>query len=228
MDSASLLYNFRIGFDIIASGEAPGFTDTQVYSLLNRAQDYIIDELIDRKQYQFLGKLLKIGLELTVTSHSGNGFIGQIPTVEESYAEYSFWKILSASATITRSGFSTSGLIRSNSGQSIEPIKLLSPEDFEKWDKSISDFGRNSYIRFYNPVGTISDSGLNDDFSLIIRADAYTTIEKADITYVTKREDISASQECQLSEKVHRQVVDKAIDIAKTIINIQTPQSSNT
>ena len=92
MTPSELLYNFRIGFDVISSGAAPGFTDAEVYSLLNRGQDYVILDLYKQKELKLLQSLIKeVGVSLTLTS---NVYFGDLP------ADY--WLPYNITTTVTR------------------------------------------------------------------------------------------------------------------------------
>lgn len=222
MNGATMLSEFRLGFDIIASGAAPGFEDTQVYSILNRAQDYIIDELYDKKDLINLGALVK---NYAVVSGGLAYNFGE----DTPYAllPTDYWLYVNSFSIYYRTeGFSSTGIVKSITGSALSPmteenIHISFPE-FEKIQKNTL-YDENFYLKKLIcttgiPYGVPSQA-------LLLKKDYNTVLLDINLIYIKKRATISTSTSCELQEQMHRKVVDKAIDTAKVIINIQEPQS---
>lgn len=210
MTPAEMLYSWKLGFEVIASGAAPGFTNTQVYSLLNRAQDYVIKERVTSRDYGSLFTLL------TDNSAGASGG-GNKLYYRDMPADY--WIYLMSHSTITRTALDTTGFISSHliSSEVFIQNDLIEPDQAIKFLPS----SFNSERIFKEPKAYLTTNRLN------VIADDYTTVNLITIRYIRKRADIDGSTTCELPEALHRAVVDKAIDIAKVIINIQEPQSDN-
>ena len=208
MTSSELVYNFRIGFDIIASGAAPGFTDVEIYSLLNRGQDYLILDLYKQKELKLLQSLIKEdAATLTLAS---NIYSGSLPV--------DYWLLYNVSTTVTRTSLTSTGFIPTHENVSgvVLDCDIIDPKEALQFLPS----SFNSLRVWKNPKVYLETNNIN------IIVDDYTTITDNKVIYIKKRLDISNSQTCELQESLHRLVVDKAIDIAKTIINIQEMQST--
>ena len=215
MTGPEMVYEWKLGFDIFASGAAPGFTTTQVYAILNRAQDYIIDELYTNNQFDLFGSIIIYDYFISGGSASDTSVTVSLPS--------NYWKFISAKARVTKSAFSTTGIVKSRTDRRLEKVEFVSQDEFEKIDQDITYIGGDLKRYFDKPFATIYSSTIK------VRGDVYSTFDPVlFLTYLKKRSDITASVDCELSEKIHRQVVDKAIDIAKTTINIQEPQSTKT
>lgn len=212
MNGAAMVSEFRLGFDVIASNAAPGFTDIEIYSLLNRGQDYVINELLINRDFK---NLFPIFVDYgTPVNGGGSNFYITLPS--------QYWAYVSSFSTLTRSPINNSGFISSHEitvGESIEN-ELIPPEQAIHFFPS----SFNSLRIFKNPKIYIHNYAGNNVLEAI--TDDYTTISYIAIRYIRKRVDISNSVSCELPEVLHRIVVDKAIDIAKTIINIQESQDT--
>lgn len=210
MNGPTMLYEWRLGADVIASGAAPGFTNTQVYSLLNRAQDYIIKERVTSGDY---GSLFPILVDSSAAASGGTNklYYRAVP------ADY--WIYITSHSTLTRASIDNSGFIPDHTISSEVAIQ----NDTIEADAAIkflpSSF--NSQRIFKEPKSYI----LNNNLYVI--ADDYSTVTNIVMRYIRKRATIDGSTTCELPEVLHRAVVDKAIDIAKVIINVQEPQSNN-
>jgi hypothetical protein len=208
MTPAELLYNFKIGFDVISSGAAPGFTDGEIYSLLNRGQDYLILDLYKQKELKLLQSLIK---ESTTTlTLASNIYSGSLPL--------DYWLLYNVSTTVTRTSLTSTGFIPTHTNVSgvVLDCDIVDPKEALQFLPS----SFNSLRIWKNPKVYLETNNIN------IIVDDYTTITDNKVIYIKKRLDISGAQTCELQESLHRLVVDKAIDIAKTIINIQEPQAS--
>lgn len=208
MTGAQMITEWRLGFDVIASSAAPGFIDSEVYSLLNRGYDYVILDLYKQRELKLLQSLIK---EATVSlSLSANIYSGSLP------ADY--WLPYNVTTTVTRTGLTSTGFIPTHTNVSgvVLDCDIIDPKEAIQFLPS----SFNSLRIWKNPKAYLETNNIN------IIVDDYTTITDNKVIYVKKRLDISNSQSCELQESLHRLIVDKAIDIAKTIINIQEPQSS--
>ena len=210
MTPAEMLYNWKLGFEVIASGAAPGFTNTQVYSLLNRAQDYVIKERVTSGDY---GSLFPILVDSSVAASGGINklYYRAVP------ADY--WIYITSHSTLTRTAIDNSGFIPTHLISSEVAIQndIIEPDNAVKFLPS----SFNSQRIFKEPKSYILDN------NLYVIADDYSTITNIIMRYIRKRVDIDGSTTCELPEVLHRVVVDKAIDLAKVIINVQNPQSDN-
>jgi hypothetical protein len=213
MTGAQQISEFKIGFDVISSNAAPGFTDSEIYSLLNRGQDYIILDLYKQKNWDLLGTLIY---------EDGNTPISQGLSVYTISNFNNYWLYVSSYSIVHRLPLPSTGFMTSLGVTDVSYRKFtndfISVEEKEKY--LTSPFNLNRI--FKNPKFFIA----NNEYNVIL--DDYTNaISFIMVRYIRKRLDISSSQSCELQESLHRLVVDKAIDIAKTIINIQEPQSTS-
>lgn len=209
MTPSEMIYNWKLGFEVIASGAAPGFTSTQIYSLLNRAQDYVINELVATRDF---GSLFPILVDSSASASGGSNklYYRTIP------ADY--WIYLTSHSTVTRTAIDNSGFIPTHVISSETAIQndVIDPNQAVAFLPS----SFNSQRIFKEPKAYIADSKLN------IIVDDYSTVTNIIMRYVRKRADITNSVSCELPEVMHRKVVDKAIDLAKVIINVQELQSN--
>lgn len=205
-----MLYEWRLGAEVFASGAAPGFPNTQVYSLLNRAQDYVIKERIASGDY---GSLFPILVDSSTAASGGTNklYYRAVP------ADY--WIYITSHSILTRTAIDNSGFIPSH----VISSEVAIQNDTIEADAAIkflpSSF--NSQRIFKEPKSYIIDN------NLYVIADDYSTITNIIMRYIRRRATIDGSTICELPEVLHRAVVDKAIDIAKDIINVQNPQSDN-
>lgn len=209
MDGATMLSEFRLGFDVIASNAAPGFTDTEIYSLLNRGQDYIILDLYKQRNFELLQSLIKEGA--IAFSSSSEYRYGVLPI--------DYWLYITLSVIAIRTAATSTGFIPSfvdNSGSRVD-CDLIDPKEALQF--LASPFNR--YRIWKNPKAYLEGNYIR------VIMDNFSTTSSGNLTYIKKRASISNSVSCELQESLHRLVVDKAIDIAKTIINIQEPQSTS-
>jgi hypothetical protein len=208
MTGAEMLYEWELGFDVIASNAAPGFTSTEKYALLNRGQDYIILDFYKQKDFVSLQSLL-VNSNVTISS-STRYSSGILPA--------NYWLLNKVNVKVTRSALTNTGFIPSHTNVDVylECEEIDFKNSYKYFTSSFNNFRFWKEPKFYLSNKTI-----------YIIPDDYTTLSTTAILfYIRKRLDISASQSCELQESFHRLVVDKAIDIAKTIINVQEPQST--
>jgi len=211
MTNTEMLYEFRLGADVIASGAAPGFTDTQVYALLNRSQDYIIKDLYNEKNYLLLEEIVTTDSVAATYTGSNKVYYRALP------ADY--WLYIDSYSSLTRTAMSATGFIPTQFISSAQPLKNFVVSR-DKATEILSSVFNSSRI-FKNPKCYIEDN------KLTVLGDDYTTITNISLIYVKKRTDISSINNCELQESLHRRIVDKAIDISKVVFNIQETQSSN-
>lgn len=207
MDSATLLYNFRIGFDIIASGAAPGFTDTQVYSILNRAEDELVLKAITEKDFISINTIL-VDSSVGISGGTDKLYYRALP------ADY--WMYIESHSGLTRTALGNSGFFPTLAIASEKQITNEYIEAEQAINFLASSF--NSLRIFKAPKSYVLNG------NLYVIADDYTTIINIILRYIRKRTLISSSATSELPEVMHRLIVDKAIDIAKVIINSQNPQ----
>lgn len=211
MTGSQMLYEWRLGFDVIASGAAPGFTNTQVYAILNRAQDDIILELVNSKEYTKLIPLVT-GATLPLVGISDKLCWINVPS--------DYWLYLNSYSTLNRVslGNSASGFIPEYTVDSGELFRneLINPEQAVNYKPS----SFNNYRLFKEPKTYIEGNRL---YTIM---DDFMTISEITLQYVRKRADVSDSVSCELPEVTHRFIVNRAIDIAKLIINSQNQQNN--
>lgn len=209
MTAVEMLNLWKVGFEVFASNSAPGFEDSDIYILLNRAQDLIIEELVQQKDW--------LRLQAVLYEHMG------VPYVEsETYFKYlalpsDYQYYIESYSNISRTAISSSGFL----GTKYTDAKLIKNKDisFDYADKFHSN-GFNTLNVFKEPKAFINRG------SIYVITDSYTTVNYINIRYIKKRREIGVGN-CELDEPLHRIVVEKAIDLGKKTIFIQEPQSSN-
>lgn len=213
MTATEMLNLWKVGFEVFASNSAPGFEDSDVFILLNRAQDLTIEELVLQKNWLRLQAILKEAT-LSPSTESITGFsYAAVPADYNYYAD-------SYSVT-TRSAITTTGFM-GNKAHSSKPVKNqdISVEVLDKFYLN----GFDSILIFKEPKACVKSG------NIYVIPDSYTTISSIILRYVKKRREIGVGGslgDCELDESLHRIIVEKAIDLAKKIIFIQEPQSSN-
>jgi hypothetical protein len=201
MTSAEMKQYFLELYDINGSQTAAGLIDSEIYSFLNKAQDDMVLEIVALKQFDRIA-VLKVYEEKDLSSSTRLG-LGNAYDIDSPLANVSYGYITSRSL-LTRSAL---------------PV-ISSPQwiDNEIIDTSLVDkFDSNIYNTpiFKNPkvffIGTV-------DLTVIF--DAYTTPEATDsfiVEYIQKPTDIAVGVDCQLSESIHRSLVERAVKIALKI-----------
>jgi hypothetical protein len=210
MTSTAMLYEWRLGFDILASGAAPGFTDGQVYAILNKSQDYIIKECLEKKDLLSINTII---IDSSVAASGGTNklYYRALP------ADY--WLYIESHSGLTRTALGNSGFI---------PTLVIATETSITNEPIDPDQAVNFLPSAFNSLRIFKSPKVYPETNnLYVIADDYTTIVNIILRYARKRATIANAVDCELPEIMHRKVVDKAIDIAKTIINVQTPQDNS-
>jgi len=201
-----MLTEFRIGLDAIATSSTPGFLDEEVYSLLNKAEDYIILESYKSKEYNNIYTLVKETTSILLPS--------PVVGVRSNALPNDFWLYVESYSSMTRSGIDTSGFIPNliMNGSLIENL-LIDAKDARKY--AYTAFNTNKIIR--QPYCYYSGNNIN------FITDDYTTTLSYVLKYIKKKLIISSTINSELPESIHRVVVDQAIKLAQQSLFSQLP-----
>ena len=202
MTGPDMIYQWKVEFDVIASGAAPGFEDSEIYILLNKAYDSLILELYKNKDW----------LSLQTISDSVACILSETSYIVPSL----FWLYIDSYSLMTRASILSTGFIQNlnTSDYTIVSNKLVSPENFLKYRQTV--FNSNEIIK--NPYVHL----IKNIISIIV--DIYTTLKGVVITFVRKPLLISNNQSCELQESFHKTIVTIAVDLAKQSISIKEPK----
>lgn len=214
MTANEMLNLWKVGFEVFASNSAPGFEDSDIFILLNRSQDLIIEELVTRKDWLRLQKLVLENSSNSPSTQAGTEF--KYISLPSDYQYY-----VNSYSIVDRTGITNTGFIGSK--EALDRLVKNIDITVQELDNFYTN-GFNQISIFKNPKACVRHS------ELYIVPDSYTTIKAITLRYVRKRLEIgnvSGTGDCELDESLHRLIVEKAIDLAKKIIFIQEPQSSN-
>jgi len=200
-----MLYEFRLAFDVLASNAAPGFTDTEIYSLLNKAEDYLVLELVNTKKYDLVYTLISNNTPTTASGGSGLYYIS-LPV--------DYWLPLETYSSITRIGFTNSGFVptQAMSGEMIKNIPIDAKDNFKYLQ---SAFNGNKIYKF--PYAYVE--GTNQ----YVISDLLTTVNDINIKYIKSRTAIGSSTNSELPIAAHRLIVDQAVKYAQESVFSQLP-----
>ena len=216
MTDAQMIYQVRLGYDAFYSAAAPGFTDNEIASVLNKAQDQFIQSNVDSGDFSFIKALVNstsgtLSTSTLVTTNNASVYTaGNIPT--------DLSQLISAEALIARSSISNpSGMFpeisSNNTSWTICNSATLTSSIYNFID-SIS----NSTSIFLNPM-MFSASGL---FTLITDkySRAASTAPNFKVLYIKQRADITTGAiiSCQIEPIKHRVIVDLGINILKEYV----------
>ena len=198
MTGPEMIYQWKVEFDVIASGAAPGFEDSEIYVLLNKAYNNLILELYKNKDWVSLQNLI----------HATFCVNGALPIM--------FWLYVDSYSNITRSSYPSTGFSQTlNSSIPLDVTnKLVSVEDFSKYRQSIFNF----YSIIKNPYVCISGNLIS------IITDIQTTLFGITVIYIKIPLTISNNQQCDLQESFHKTIVTIAVELAKQSISIKEPK----
>lgn len=204
MTGAEMITNWKIGFDIISSSAAPGFTDTEIYSLLNKAEDYLVLESYKNKQWENIHTIIRN--YYTVPVGSTGGYSVALPS--------SYYLGIDSASFINRIAIPSTGFISTSTitNKVIDNIDLKNKNTFLFYKDAF-----NAGKIYKNPYVYIEGGVIN------IICDLYTTIVGVSIHYIMDRVLISSSSSSQLPKVMHRIIVDQAIKFAQESIFSQLP-----
>lgn len=213
MTSAELISKFKIRLEAVASASAPGFTNTEVYSLLNTAENEIIKKYSQLGDYKSIYTVVRTygGIISPMTLPSGESVYGiAIPSVTSSPIRF----FVDAMVRITRTEPTiTSEFVRA---------EIISTSDISKF--VTTNFNR-PYFKY--PKIVFGYQASTAPYSYIIAIpDTYTTnIDQIQLTYVLAQIGIDESNTSILPEFLHDDLVDLAVNMAaESIFKTKIPQ----
>lgn len=213
MTSAELISKFKIRLEAVASASAPGFTNTEIYSLLNTAENEIIKKYSQLGDYKSIYTVVRTygGSISSMTLPSGESVYGiSIPSVTSSPIRF----FVDAMVRITRTEPTiTSEFVRA---------EIISTSDISKF--VTTNFNR-PYFKY--PKIVFGYQASTAPYSYIIAIpDAYTTnIDQIQLTYVLAQIGIDESNTSILPEFLHDDLVDLAVNMAaESIFKTKIPQ----
>jgi hypothetical protein len=205
MTYTEMLQAFRVGYDI-ANLEGPGYEDSEVYILLNQAQDIEVLKEADLKRYTYISNVivnekgtLAAGLDYSYT---------KLYTPSQEYIGY-----ISSKSKITRSTFKPI-----TSDQWVENILIK---------KEVS--GRYLYNSINSPLllqPRVYEDTLKKITVIYDNYTTYATTNNFELEYLRKPILIANGVSCELNIFLHNRIVNTAVNLAKKVFNPNEAGSS--
>lgn len=202
MTSTELKQQFLIELDAVASGAAPGFTDTEINKLLIKSEKDIIEQAVRIKDFNLIYPLVE-----TDTGGLDAGYVySNSYKVDLDSMVSNFLYYITSRTNITRTNPTYSGWIEND---------LIQRDSAEKF--AITGF---NYPYFKNPVVFFEQFNNLDNYPVIsVMLDYYTipaaTAINFELTYVRKPNAIDvASVTSELPEALHKVIVSMAVQEA--------------
>ena len=218
MTGPEMVIQWKNDFDVLASGAAPGFEDSEIYSMLNRAYDSLILNLYKAKDWTTLQALINdVSYTSSVSVSQGDSVFSYPLPGFSGDTNSPFWLYVDSYSTVTRSAIPNTGFIQS--------LASNSPMEISNMEVDITDF-KDLTVTVFNPMTIFKNPYVNlNSNQLNVVVDSYTTLTGISFIYVRKFLPISATQSCELQESLHKTVVALAVEFARKAINIKEPQS---
>lgn len=213
MKSAELISKFKIRLEAVASASAPGFTDTEIYSLLETAENDIIKKYSQLGDYKSIYTTIRTygGPLSRVTLPSGDVVYG-IVIENNNYVGVRY--VIDATVRVSRTEPTLSSrFVRT------EIISVLDMAKFFTTDFNKTYFKYPKIVIGYERIGDAKAS-------LIVIPDSYTTsIDYINMTYVCTQLGIDSITTSMLPKFLHDDLVDLAVNMAaESIFKTKIPQ----
>lgn len=213
MTSAELISKFNIRLEAVASASAPGFTNTEIYSLLNTAENEII------KKYAQLGDYKSI--YTVVRTYGGNISSMTLPSGESVYG------IAISSIVSSPVRFFIDAMVRVTRTEPTITSEFVKAEIISTSDlsKFVTTNFNKPYFKYPKIIFGYQASTAPHSYIIVI-PDYYTTsIDQIQLTYVLAQIGIDDSNTSILPEFLHDDLVDLAVNLAaESIFKTKIPQ----
>ena len=197
MTGIEMIQAFKVGYDIV-NLEGPGYEDSEIYVLLNQAQDLEVLKEVFVRRWAFVSNL--------IVNETGSVSAGLSYSNTKSYtAQEEYLGYISSKSKVTRANFK---IFASQWVENIPIAKELSGKYVT------NDVNRPILIqpRVYEDTAE----------SITIIYDSNTTFAASNnfiLEYVRKPLDISGTQDSEVNIALHERIVDTAVNLAKKVFN---------
>ena len=196
MITAEMISAFKVGYDIV-NLEGPGYIDTEILVMLNKAQVMVVLDKLKKAQLTHITNLVENEKGNLTAGYDYNHTL--IFTPAEEYIGYISSKVLASRATF----------------KIITPAEWL---DVELVHKARS--GKYITNKLNTPILLVPKVLEEEDKTLVLIYDKFTTPTATDgfiLEYIRKPVEITALVDCELNEILHEDVVGIAIKMAKKV-----------
>jgi len=219
MTVTTMLANFLVEYDAVASASSPLYSDEEIIQFLNRAQYDIVDMLYRAKEFDLLDGLIVTDTNAAPAVHAqfvgvaGEGAGKTSDTSGGGFTRYLYYVASYSEVTRTQVPVMAATIIKNT-----------------EIDKSQARFFATS--AFNSPIFRYPKSYVDGVYVVVI-PDAYSTISKIYVDYVSNPKELSATVSdashtttCQLRESLHEEVVTKAVQLAQVATNPQMAEAN--
>jgi hypothetical protein len=193
-----MLKAFRVGYDI-ANLEGPGYEDSEMYILLNQAQDIEVLKEADLKRYTYISNVI-VNEKGTLASGLDYSYTKLYTPLQE-YIGY-----ISSKSKITRTTFKPI-----TSDQWVENILIKKEQS-----------GRFLYNSINSPLllqPRVYEDTLKKITVIYDNYTTYATSNNFELEYLRKPILIANGVSCELNVFLHNRIVNTAVNLAKKVFN---------